>query len=130
MYLTYAEYETLGGSLDTAAFENLEFKAEGIVNRYTLNRLVNETVIPSAVKRVIFNLIDIADKQAKSLDADKKTVASRSNDGVSESYSIMSPDAIYQTLANQVKDIVMDGLKGVRNSKGRKLLYRGFYPNE
>ena len=59
MYLSYSEYENFGGSLDDAAFERYLFKAEGMINRYTFNRLVNCTDIPYAVKRVCYELIAV-----------------------------------------------------------------------
>lgn len=129
MYLTYAEYQAYGGTLDETAFNNYVFQAEGLVNRYTFNRLVDETTIHDAVKRVVYALITLADKQTQALDSDG-AVTSRSNDGVSESYGAMTADNIYQNLANQTGDIVLNGLSGVRNSKGKRLLYRGLYPDE
>lgn len=130
MYLTYAEYQTTyGGTLDETAFNNYCFNAEGIVNRYTFNRLIDETAIPEAVKRVVFSLINVLDKETQALNING-TVTSRANDGVSESYSAMSPDNIYQNLEKMTGDIVLNGLSGVRTSAGKRLLYRGLYPDE
>ena len=129
MYLTYAEYQAYGGTLDETAFNNYAFQAEGLINRYTFNRLMAETDIPEAVKRVVYSLVTLADKQAQTLSAGGN-ITSRSNDGVSESYGAMSEENIYQNLANQTGDIVLNGLSGVRNSKGKRLLYRGLYPDE
>ena len=39
MYLTYAEYQEYGGTLDETTFNNLEFDAESTVNWCTFNRL-------------------------------------------------------------------------------------------
>lgn len=129
MYLTYAEYQNYGGTLSMTAFENYAFNAEGIVNRYTFNRLINETDIPEAVKRVVYSLIDIADRQTQAMSS-TGTVTSRSNDGVSESYGTMTPDSVYQALSAKVGDIVTQGLSGVRTAGGKRLLYRGLYPDE
>ena len=129
MYLSYSEYENFGGSLDDAAFERYLFKAEGMINRYTLNRLVNCTDIPYAVKRVCYELINVYEKQDQALNV-SGSISSQSNDGVSVSYSVMSPDSIYQNLENQVENIVKDGLRGVRLENGKSLLYRGIYPGE
>lgn len=129
MYLTYAEYTSYGGTLDETAFNNYAFQAEGLINRYTFNRLIGETDIPDAVKHVVFALIDCAVKQTEALSS-TGAVTSRSNDGVSESYGAMSADNIYQNLANQTGDIVLNGLSGIRNLKGKRLLYRGLYPDE
>lgn len=128
-YLSYNEYQNYGGTLSMPAFNNYGFIAEGIVNRYTFNRLIGETDIPEAVKRVVYSLIDIADKQNQAMSS-SGTVTSRSNDGVSESYGAMSPDSVYQALSAQVGDIVTQGLSGVRTTGGKRLLYRGLYPDE
>ena len=67
MYLTFFEYQEMGGELETTAFNNLELIAEGIINKYTYNRLVNETDISEAVKRVMFQLIEIETERGKLL---------------------------------------------------------------
>ena len=42
MYLTYSEYQALGGGLPEQEFNNLELKAETLINWYTFNRLTKE----------------------------------------------------------------------------------------
>ena len=37
MYLTYDEYLTFGGTVDEAAFDNLEFEARTIIDWWTYN---------------------------------------------------------------------------------------------
>ena len=46
MYLTYDEYQNMGGTLVETTFEEYEFTAECIVNWYTFNRLTKETTYP------------------------------------------------------------------------------------
>ena len=129
MYLTYAEYRDMGGSLGVDDFNSYEFEAESRVNKYTLSRLANDTVFSEKVKRVIFQLISALDEQKNALTT-QGAVTSRSNDGVSESYASMTPEVLYKTMDEKISSIVLDGLKGERNSKGQRLLYRGLYPNE
>lgn len=129
MYLTYEQYREYGGELAETAFNNLEFEAEGIVNRYTFNRLMGESNIPEAVGRVVYQLISALDQRNKALTLDG-VVVSRSNDGVSESRAAMSPDNVYTSLSAQLGDIVLTGLSGVKDARGRRLLYRGFYRGE
>ena len=129
MYLSYIEYQMKGGTLDRAVFDRCLFKAEGKVNKYTLNRLVNETDVPEAVKDVLFELICIFADQSKAMNSDG-VVVSRSNDGVYESYRVMSAVDAYKNLDSQIGDVILQGLSGVCNSKGKRLLYRGFYPDE
>lgn len=129
MYLTYFEYQEMGGALDNAAFERFAFRSESLINKYTYGRLINETDIPKAVKRVIFELVSIAERQEQAL-SNKGAVTSYSNDGVSETYSLISPDTVYQSLGSQVGDIITQGLSGVYNSKKQRLLYKGRYADE
>ena len=42
MYLTFAEYTAMGGTLSQTTFDDLEFEAEALVNWYTFNRLKND----------------------------------------------------------------------------------------
>lgn len=39
MYLTYADYESMGGTLKQAEFQRLEFKARSLVDTRTFGRL-------------------------------------------------------------------------------------------
>ena len=130
MYLTYLEYQEMGGTLDETAFDRFSFRAEGLINKYTYRRLIGEDDIPEAVKRCMFDLIAIGNQQEQTLSATSGMIASRSNDGVSESYVAMSPDSIYQNLNSQIEDIIKIGLTGVYNSKKQRLLFKGRYANE
>lgn len=137
MYLTFEEYQEMGGGLDRNTFNNLEYAAGALIDYYTFNRLDNETEYPEAVKRCVYALIDLeyAKRQATSLgvDSDGNTtaaVSSQSNDGVSISYNVMSAVQAFETAEKQTKNIITMYLQGVKNSLGRKLLYRGLYPGE
>lgn len=57
-YLTYQEYQSLGGSLSQTPFNLLEFEARRQIDGRTQNRLVNEENIPQQVKICIYNLIN------------------------------------------------------------------------
>lgn len=137
MYLTYAEYQNMGGTLDETTFNDLEFEAEAIVNWYTFNRLKNDTVFPDELKRLMKYLINLAYSQAGILDASgsgdgtsNKAIASQSNDGVSISYNVLSAKDMMDAVKTQSKQAVQMYLQGVMNEAGRKLLYRGLYPGE
>ena len=80
MYLTYQEYKTRGGSLDEAAFNRKEKKAEYLLDYWTFDRLKsglgdNEQV----VKDLMFEMVEMIN--------DGQQVTSFSNDGVSVSLS-------------------------------------------
>ncbi len=154
MYLTYEEYQTMGGTLDETAFNDFEFEAECIINWYTFDRLKGEDTYPDELKRCMNSLIKLAKMKADALALGSQTVttrdaegnivsttetsapiASQSNDGVSISYNVLGASNIFSELSatkrgSEVDNTIKHYLHGVVNSLGRKLLYRGLYPNE
>lgn len=140
MYLTYDEYVQLGGTLDEPAFADLEFEARSVVDWWTFNRLQNETEFPEAVKRCIYKLINLisAKQTAQLLDnsddengiRSKAGILSTSNDGVSVAYNIASANDIIDNSQTEIENTIRRYLNGVKNSLGKKVLYRGIYPDE
>lgn len=137
MYLTYEEYLNMGGTLDEAAFDNYLIDAEMLIDWYTFNRLENETVIPEKVKKCVYKLISLADMKSKAFVLGREvngegnaSVASQSNDGVSISYNTVSASQAFDLAKSESEQLIKQYLNGVVNSAGRKLLYRGVYPNE
>ena len=137
MYLTYEEYLNMGGTLDETAFDNYLIDAEMLIDWYTFNRLENETVIPEKVKKCVYKLITLADMKSKAFVLGREvngdgnaSVASQSNDGVSISYNTISASQALDLIKSDAENIIKQYLNGVVNSLGRKLLYRGIYPDE
>ena len=154
MYLTYEEYQSMGGTLDETAFNDFEYEAETIVNWYTFDRLKDETEYPAELSRCMYRLIYLAKLQADALLMGKqrtitidgegnKTVTevetyikSQSNDGVSTAYNAIDANELFGMLTSTGKGNVMETtvfryLNGVRRlSDGKKLTYRGLYPDE
>lgn len=139
MYLTFSEYQNMGGTLDETAFNEFEFEAESIVDWYTFNRLQNDTEYPEKLKQCVYKLISMAQERAQTMSAGEtvdgeggvtSAIASRSNDGVSISYNIISASDLFDKLKNEMGETVRRYLNGVVNELGRKVLYRGLYPGE
>lgn len=137
MYLTYVEYRSMGGTLDETAFNLLEYEAEVKINWYTFNRLKQETEIPEEVKRCVMRLITLlteADPANYTAEGGNNGIsagiASESNDGVSRSYNVVSAKDSIEIANAEIEKCIQSYLTGVYNSLGRKLLYRGLYPNE
>lgn len=152
MYLTFEQYQSMGGTLDETSFNEFGYEAQTIIDWYTFNRLQNETTFPEAVQRCMFELIKLAKLKADSLVMGTQTttteqggvtttvtstasIASQSNDGVSISYNTQSASEIFNSLSafakgGMIESLVKRYLNGVVNSLGRKLLYRGIYPDE
>lgn len=140
MYLTYAEYQDMGGTMDETTFNDFEFEAEAVVDWYTFNRLQNDTAYPEKLKQCMYKLIKLAQERQAALSLGESTgesaegasasIASRSNDGVSTSYNVMSARDVFDTLKTDMETTVKMYLNGVVNELGRKVLYRGLYPGE
>lgn len=153
MYLTYEDYQSMGGTLDETAFNDFEYEAETIVNWYTFNRLKEETEYPIELARCMYRLIMLAKLKADALlmgkqvtiqydDQGNKTttevetyIKGQSNDGVSVDYNAVDANEVFGLLSSTGKGNVLETtvfryLQGVRNSKGKRLTYRGVYPDE
>lgn len=144
MYLSYLEYRQMGGTLDETAFNNFEFEAECTINWYTFNRLIGEETVSEKVKRLTYRLIQLAQLNQEALTLGKPvtgesstgavgSVTSQSNDGFSTVYnSLSAADALSASAltSEKVKTLIRSYLQGEVNSLGRKLLYRGLYPDE
>ena len=145
MYLSYEDYQSMGGTLDETTFDNYEYEAETIVNWYTFNRLKDEETYPDELARCMYRLIELAKLEADALMLGKQEgsssegsgqyIRSQSNDGVSISYNTISATDLFNTLNAKGNDspfakTVFRYLQGVRNSKGHKLTYRGLYEDE
>ena len=155
MYLTYEAYQSMGGTLDETAFNNFEYEAECIVNWYTFNRLKNEDPekYPPELARCMNRLIELAKLEADALMLGKQTtttvdaeghkttttvstyIKSQANDGVSVHYNSVDANELFNRLTasgrgNPIETTVFRYLNGVRNSLGKRLLYRGTYPDE
>jgi len=140
MYLTYDEYKNMGGTLNETAFTDFEFEAEAIIDWYTFNRLQMDTVYPAKLKQCMYKLINMAQERQAAMSAGEGSgematestaaIASRSNDGVSISYNVVSASELFDKLKKEMGDTVRLYLNGVVNELGRKVLYRGLYPGE
>lgn len=140
MYLTFDEYTEYGGTLDETAFNELEFEARTVIDWWTFDRLQNEESYPEAVTRCMYALIKMIHTQQCAMVVDgtpneensvtSAGVASQSNDGVSISYNTLSAHEAVETIQDKLKMTVQQYLQNVKNSLGRKVLYRGLYPGE
>lgn len=112
MYLTFDEYAEMGGTLNIAAFSRLEFKARKIIDQRTFGRLKGPTEQPEAVKKLVFELVDLEEKEQKGI------LQSVSNDGYSETYAVVN---------NEQKSVclIASYLSQEKTADGTPLLYCG-----
>lgn len=108
-YLTYQEYQSLGGSLSQTPFNLLEFEARRQIDGRTQNRLVNEENIPQQVKICMYNLINALQLYTNE---QNKNVSSEHVGEYSVSYSSNIKELV-QGKETELNDIIIHDLYGL-----------------
>ena len=120
-YLTYEEYKSMGGTLDSSAFERNIDRACGFVDLHTQSRLQSVLEVSQRAKSCVRDLVEyLASNMASGKQVTSK---SQSAGGVSESesYATKTTDEINCEMLN----IVYDYLATEKDDYGTPLLYRG-----
>ena len=130
-YLTYAEYQTLGGSaFGSMPFNILEFEARKQINLRTFNRLLNVKDMPNEVKMCMYRLIDTIKNYIENISSATSSngaVASESTDGYSVSYNQVNATQIREVINSksfEIDDIITTYLFGVVVN-GEHIIYVG-----
>jgi len=127
-YLTYAEYQELGGSaIGEMPFNLLEFEARRQIDIRTFNRLKNSKEIPQEVKLCEYALINSIKSYAETTNnvANNGNVASENTDGYSISYITKDKISdIVKSKSDELDDIIRTYLLGVVYN-GEHLMYCG-----
>ena len=114
-YLTYAEYRSLGGTLEETPFNLLEFEARKQIDLRTQRRLLNVETIPNEVKLCDFHLISKIESFANTIQAtSQNNITQETIDGYSVAY--LSPSEINNIVSSknfELQDIMMTDLYGV-----------------
>lgn len=125
-YLTYAEYQDLGGTLEETPFNLLEYEARKQIDIRTQKRLVGLEEIPQEVKLCVLHLISKIESFANTIQtASQNNVTSESIDGYSVSY--LSPSEISNIVSSkniEFDDIIMTDLYGLIVNK-EHVIYNG-----
>lgn len=145
-YLSYDEYVDFGGNLDPRTYMGYEFSAESTLNYYTYDRLTKTPLSeqPSktqeAVKLCMFELIKLMQLKDSSIGLTPKenladisadaNVAEQENDGVRIRYNYLRAEDSSGIIRAKINEIISRSLSACTTSLGRKLLYRGLYPDE
>lgn len=117
MYLTYAEYTGMGGTITEAAYARFEFKARKNIDYYTFNRLANLTEQSESVKMCMYELIGIVQQTSSITSA----VSSEHIGDYSVSYASNSADIVQSELSGVIESY----LAGKKTADGVPLLYMG-----
>lgn len=130
-YLSYAEYQALGGSaIGLMPFNLLEFEARKQIELRTQKRLVGVDEIPSEVKLCDFHLIEeikIYSNSITSASSSNGTIASENTDGYSVSYNQLDATQIQEIVKSkkvEIDDIILNDLYGVIVNK-EHIIYNG-----
>ncbi len=84
-YLTFEEYEKMGGKLTQAEFDRFAFRAQSEIQNATFERINALQSVPESVKRCMFELVAYLSQAAKN--GNTENISGFSNDGYSVSYS-------------------------------------------
>jgi hypothetical protein len=122
-YLTYDEYQELGGTLDEAPFNLLEFEAQKNIDKYTFGRLKNLNEQINEVKLCIFKLIQLINTYS-TYENQNKSISSENTDGYSVSYN-QATENVFKAKINEIKDIIKTYLSECRLEDGTPYLYVG-----
>lgn len=123
-YLTYSEYQELGGNLDQMPFNLLEYSARKEIDLNTKLRLKDEETIPNEVKMCMFELISTLKKYVQE-QGFNVNYTSETIDGYSKSFATAGQIAeIVKAKQVELDDIILRDLFGVIVNN-EHLIYRG-----
>ena len=122
-YLTYSEYQALGGTLTETPFKILEYEARQNVDKYTYGRLKELQTQNQETKLCIFKLIGVLDSYNKQ-ETQNKGVSSESIDGYGISYLAPSTSVI-QAKNSELQGIVKEYLVDCKLADGTPYMYCG-----
>lgn len=117
MYLSYDKYREWGGTLEETAFSRFAFGAEQTVRRATFGRVDRMREIPESVKRLVFELVGMAEQAAQ----ENANVTSEKVGEWSKSYEVET-EADRQAKTNT---LIRSYLTAESDDNGVPLLYLG-----
>jgi hypothetical protein len=116
-YLTYEEYQELGGELPEAPFNLLEYEARKQIDKYTFGRLMELEELPEDIADDIKNCMMVLIKQ----DNEKQTTTAKKSESI-DGYSVsFNGSTEYETLTKNTVKLLLNGIK----LNGVPLLYTG-----
>lgn len=122
-YLTYEEYQELGGTLDETPFNILELEAQKNIDKYTFGRLKDLEKQIIEVKICEVKLIELLNTY-NTYNLQDKSVASENTDGYSISYGGANENVLKAKI-NDVKGIIKTYLAECYLEDGTPYLYVG-----
>ena len=103
-YLEYKDYTELGGTLDEAPFNLLEYNARKKIDERTFGRLIDIDEIPNEVKLCVYELINTLNSYSE-YKTGNKGISSENTDGYSISYQTPGK-SIVEAENSEIEDII------------------------
>ena len=122
-YLTYAQYQTWGGTMTEAAFNLAEIKARARIDAMTQGRVAYMQTVPEQVQVAMMEIIIVDSTYSTAAQAAAPVVASFSTDGYSESYG--SAESRTAAIEKQLTTSILALLDGVVDDNGVPLTFAG-----
>ena len=122
-YLSFKEYQDLGGELQEMPFNIFELEARKNIDKYTFGRLIDLDTQVTEVKLCVFNLINKLESY-KSYDNQDKSISSINTDGYSESYNGIDKTFV-EGKQGDIQSTINSYLNNLRLEDGTPYLYRG-----
>ena len=122
-YLTYEEYQELGGTLKETPFDILELEAQKNIDKYTFGRLKDLEEQINEVKICSYRLIEYL-QSYETYSKQNKGISSESIDGYNVNYDIDSENLL-KTKVEAIKAIVKTELAECYLEDGTPYLYVG-----
>lgn len=121
-YLTYEEYTSLGGVLDSAAFNRNIDRACAAVDNATFSRIQAMAEVPQRVRACCRDLVEYYTTNATTTE---KGVVSRSQSAGTVSENVTYTTQTADDVQSAISDIISDYLGSVTDDNGTPLLYLG-----
>lgn len=122
-YLTYAQYQTWGGTMTEAAFNLAEIKARARIDAMTQGRVAAMQTVPEQVQAAMMEIITVDGTYSAAAQAAAPVAASFTTDGYSESYG--SAESRTAAIEKQLTASILTLLDGVVDDNGVPLTFAG-----
>ena len=122
-YLSYDEYQVLGGTLQETPFNILELEARKNIDKYTFGRLKNLEEQIDEVKICEFKLINLLDTYSN-YENQNKAISSENTDGYSVSYAQASEN-VSKAKLEEIRSTIKTYLAECYLENGMPYLYSG-----
>ena len=120
-YLTYGEYQNIGGTLEETAFKCYISRVCGIIDNATFGRIESLYGVPAAVKELCRDLVEYLAGH----EGNQKAMQSRSQSAGGVSESVSYANATDEDIKSHIDNMIFDYLYSVKCKNGLSVLYRG-----